>query len=87
MHTVHTELYKARENLNFQFIQIPAGSAGPLTNLQVLEVHDAVRSILVGSPGKSQRRLELPVASHGVHQALVEITKHHRIVLGVWASK
>lgn len=52
--------------------------------LQVLEVHDPVRPVLVRGPRKPQRRLELAVASHGVDQALVEVSKYSGIVLNVY---
>lgn len=49
--------------------------------LQVLEVDDAVRPVLVRGTGKSQGGLELAVAPHRTHQPLVEISKHRRVVL------
>jgi len=51
--------------------------------LQVVEVHDAIRPILIRGPRKSESCFELPIAHHGVDETLVEVSKHRRIVLRV----
>lgn len=49
--------------------------------LQVLEVDDAIRSVLVRRSREGERCLELSVPAHSIDQTVIEVQKHRSIML------
>lgn len=49
--------------------------------LQVLEVDNAIRSVLVRRSREGERCLELSVPAHSIDQTVIEVQKHRSIML------